>query len=156
MDPAPLILSGRPLLWVIRAEHLGHAITKDGDMRQDAREKRAHFIDISVKTRESFSFAHQTEQQQAVEKYCCAVYGSNLWNFNDPEFSMVCNSWQTGVKLAWGVHRGCRSYLLQQVLAPGPSLRSRLILRFLGFHRSLLTSPSLEVRVAAILWDKPA
>ena len=61
-------------------------------------------------------------------------------------------AWKTGVKLAWGVHHGCRTYLLQQVLAPEiTSLRVNLLLRFRTFFRSLLVSPSPEVQVAARL-----
>ena len=150
--PAPLLLCGRALPWVARAEHLGHALSEDGTMRRDAREKRAQFIDMSVKIRETFSFAHPAEQQEAVTKYCTSIYGSNLYDFNDVEFDMICAAWRTGVKLAWGVHRGCRTYILQQVLAPGiPSLRVNLLLRFRKFFRSLLTSPSPEVQVAALL-----
>ena len=121
-------------------------------MRQDAREKRARFIDMSVKIRETFAFAHPAEQLEAVTKYCTAVYGSNLYNFSGHEFEMICSAWRTGVKLAWGVHRGCRSYILQQVLTPGiPSLRVNLLMRFHTFFRSLLVSPSPEVQVAALL-----
>ena len=65
---------------------------------------------------------------------------------------MIGNAWKTGVKLAWQVHRGCRTYLVQHVLAPGiSSLRVSLLVRFRGFFRSLLTSPSPEVQVAALL-----
>ena len=56
------------------------------------------------------------------------------------------------MKLAWGVHRGCRTYLVQQVLTPGiSSLRVDLLVRFCKFFRSLLVSPSPEVQVAALL-----
>ena len=34
--PAPLLLCDRALPWVARAEHLGHALSEDGTMRQDA------------------------------------------------------------------------------------------------------------------------
>ena len=44
--PAPLMLCGLALPWVARAEHLAHALSEDGTMRQDAREKRAQFIDM--------------------------------------------------------------------------------------------------------------
>ena len=95
-------------------------------MRQDCREKRAHYIDISVKIREAFYFAHPHEQILATEKYFTALYGSNLWDLASPEAEMVFATWRTGHKLtwrtghklAWGVHRGCRTYLLQHVLAP--------------------------------------
>ena len=46
--PVSLQLCGRALPWVARAEHLGHALSEDGTMRRDAREKRARFIDSSV------------------------------------------------------------------------------------------------------------
>ena len=63
---------------------------------------------------------------------------------------MVFNSWKTSVKLAWGVHRGCRTYLLQKVLAPDlVSLRVNLLTRFRKFFRSLMESPSKEVQVVA-------
>ena len=65
---------------------------------------------------------------------------------------MVFAAGRTGHKLAWGVHRGCRSYLLQRVLAPHvTSLRVQIICRFRGFFRSLLASPSGEVAVVARL-----
>ena len=150
--PAQLLLCGRALPWVARADHLGHTLTEDGTMRSDAREKRARFIDLSVKIRETFAFAHPAEQLQAISKYCTALYGSNLYNYNDTEFSMIASAWRTGVKLAWGVHRGCHTYLLQAVLAPGiPSLRADLLVRYRNFFRGLLTSPSPEVQVAALL-----
>ena len=56
--PVPLLLCGQPLPWVARADHLGHALSEDGTMRQDAREKRARFIDLSVKIRETFVRGH--------------------------------------------------------------------------------------------------
>ena len=65
---------------------------------------------------------------------------------------MICNCLQTDVKLAWGMHRGCRTYLVLQVLTPGmPSLRVNLLLRFQKFFQGLVTSPSPEVQVAALL-----
>ena len=121
-------------------------------MRQDCRKKHAQFIDSSVKVREAFSFAHPLEQILATEKYCTSLYGSNLWDLSSPEAEMVFAAWRTGHKLAWRVHRGCRSYLVQQVLAPHmTSLRVQTLCKFRGFFRSLLDSPSSEVAVVARL-----
>ena len=64
--PVALQLCGRALPWVARAEHLGHALSEDGTMRRDAVEKRAQFIDCSVKIRESFSFAHPEEHSPLI------------------------------------------------------------------------------------------
>ena len=150
--PAPLVLCGRPLPWVERAEHLGNTLHQDGTMRQDCKEKRAQFIDSSVKINEAFYFAHPCEKIKAIEKYCTAMYGSNLWRLDSNEVQSVISAWKTGVKLAWGVHRGCRTYLLQNVLAPDTTpLRVGLLTKFHGFFRSLLDSPSHEVAVIARL-----
>ena len=151
--PVPVVLCGQALgPWIARAEHLGYALSEDGTMRRDAVERQAQFIDSSVKIKGTFHFAHLDEQLQALEKYCTSVYGSNLYNFDSNKFSMICSAWKTGVKLTWGVHWVCRTYLVQHVLAPDVTpLWVNLLLRFRTFFRSLLTSPSLEVQVAARL-----
>ena len=150
--PAPVKLCGIPLPWVDRAEHLGHALHQDGTMRQDCRERRAQFIDTSSKIREAFGFAHPSEQILAVEKYCTAVYGSNLWDLRGKEAGMLVSAWRTGHKLAWEVPRNCHTYLVEKVLAPEVvSLEASLLARFHGFFRSLLASPSHEVVVVALL-----
>ena len=150
--PEPLVLCGRPLPWVERAEHLGHTLHQDGTMLQDCREKRAQLIDRSVKIREEFGFAHPAEQITAVAKYCSSVYGSNLWDLASREAVMLTNAWRTGHKLAWNVPRACRTYLVESVLAPHvPSLRASLLHRSVGFFRGLLACPSQEVVVVALL-----
>ena len=109
-------------------------------------------IDSSVKIREGFGFAHPMEQIVTVEKYCTAVYGSNLWDLGSPEGRMMVNAWRTGHKLAWDVPRNCHTYMVQEVLAPHVvSLRANLLSREVGFFRSLLASPSSEVTVLALL-----
>ncbi len=104
----------------------------------------------SSSVRETFAFAHPTEQISAIEKYCTAVYGSNLWDLTSTEAEMMFSAWTTGIKACWDVHRGCRTYLVQSVLAPGiSSLKTNLLCRFRGFYRNLLVSPSFEVQVVA-------
>ena len=65
---------------------------------------------------------------------------------------MVFAAWRTGHKLAGGLHQGCMSYLVQQVLAPHvTSLRVQILCKFRGFFRLLLNGPSCEVAVVARL-----
>ena len=150
--PAPLLLCGRPLPWVVRADHLGHTLSEDGTSTQDCREKQAQFIDSSVKVKESFSFTHPADQITAVEKYCTSAYRSNLWKLGERESEMFTNEWKTGHKIAWDVPRACHTYLVQTVLAPHVgSLRASLLHREVGFFHGLLTSPSKEMTVAALL-----
>ena len=150
--PVPLQLCSRPLPYVEQCDHLGHSLQTDGRMTGDCLQKRAQFIDSSVKLREAFHFAHPFEQISATEKYCCSFYNSNLWDLTSDEAEMVFSAWRTGHKLAWDVHRGCRTYLVQAVLAPHmTSLRVNILTRFQGFFWSLLDSPSWEVAVVARL-----
>lgn len=121
-------------------------------MRQDCREKRASFIDSSAKIRECFDFAHPAEVIKATDIYSTTCYGSNLWDFKSKEFDMLVNAWRTGHKLAWAVPRGCRTFLVQEVLAPHVrNLRASLQHRVVSFFHGLLTSPSQEAKVVALL-----
>ena len=150
--PAPLVLYGRLLPWVDQAEHLGTIIHQDGTFSKDVRVKRAKFIDQSCKIREDFYFAHPLDIIHAVETYATAFYGSSLWNLNSREVEMIINSWKAGHRIAWGVPRACRSYLVKQVLAPHvKSLEVTLWERFLGFFHSLISGSHHEVATLAIL-----
>ena len=132
--PLPLLLGGRALPWVKRAEHLGHTLHEDGTMSHDAKEKRAQFIDSSMKIMETFEFAYAEQKITEVEKYCSSLYGSNMWDRSGREAERVFASWRTSCKLAWDVPRGTRSYFIHEVLAPGlTSLRNNLLLRFRTF-----------------------
>ena len=81
---------------VERAKHLGHVLHQDGQMRQDCQEKRAQFIDSSVKLREAFSFGHPYEQILSTKKYCTA---RAVWK-QPQEAMMVFAAWRTGHKVA--------------------------------------------------------
>ena len=148
--PAPLVLCGADLPWVTRCAHLGHTLTADGLMNQDCREKRAEFIDNSVKIREMFSFAHPSEVITAIDKYCCSWYGSSIWCLQSSAVESICAAWRTAVKLAWNVDRACHGYFIDQVLAPGfRPLKASLLSRFHNFFASMLQSPSREIQTMA-------
>ena len=83
--PNPLLLCGKELPWVNRAVHLGIALTEQGDLLQDCKEKRAQFINKSAQIRETFEFAHAMEKVLATEKYCTSIHGSELWDLTSPE-----------------------------------------------------------------------
>ena len=84
-----------------------------------------------------------------MEKYATAAYGCCLLDLRSSESNSYFSSWNTAVKLAWDVPRGCRSYFLNNILAPNvPSMKLRILLRFSGFFQSLLESSSREVQTA--------
>ena len=103
--PAPLQLFGEELPWVDSAEHLGHTLHKNCTMEQDARCKRAQFIDRTSDLREIFSFAHPEQIIKAGQVYASDVYGFMLYDLSSQASQSYMKSWNTFVKLAWNVPR---------------------------------------------------
>ena len=150
--PAPLTLCGRDLPWVESANHLGHMLHQSGTMDNDASIARAKFIDQSVETHQAFSFASPVEIIRALNVYCSSHYGSMLWELEGEAASQYFNSWTTAIKLAWDCPRGTSTYLVQQVLACGPSSeRVDIMARHSKFFQGLRKSPCREVAILANL-----
>ena len=144
------MLCGKELPWVNRAVHLGIALTEEGDLLQDCKEKRAQFIDNSAQIRETFEFAHAMEKVMATEKYCTNIHGSVLWDLTSSEAQMVFRAWKTGIKISWNIPRSTHSYFVQEVLTTGvQSLEQRILRNTVGFYQSLIDCPSPEVAVLA-------
>ena len=112
--------------------------------------KRADFIEKSTEVRESFGFAQPNQILQAVNTYCCSMYGSMTWPLFSAKATQVFNCWSTCVKLAWDVPRATHTYLVDNLLCGGiPSIRNSVLARFCKFYHSLTISESLAVRVMA-------
>ena len=146
--PAPLKLYGVNLPWVTHAVHLGHELHQAGTMEHDARIKRAIFIEKSTDIREMFSFAHPAQILQAVRVYAAHFYGSMLWDLYGKAANQVFRSWNTCVKLAWGVPRWTHNYYVEHVLSAGiPHVRQQIICQYLGFFKNLRSSASPEIQL---------
>ena len=148
--PAPVQLGGQDLPWVESALHLGHTLHQNGKMNQDARIRRAIFIDRSVELREVLFFADPAEVLRAQTVYCCDGYGAMLWPLASEAAQQYFRAWNTSVKLTHRLPRNTFTYLTEGYLAgEETSLRNQVLGRFPGFLQSLLESPSPEVRFLA-------
>ena len=150
--PAPLFLYGKELPWVSSGTHLGQLLHESGNMDQDVRVKRASFIQESTDIRETFSFANPVEVLGAVKVYASSWYGSMLWDLAGDMVKQVFNTWNTCVKLAWHVPRQTHTYFVEHLLGCGiSSVKSDILAQYVGFVRSLRSSPSMEVRTLVSL-----
>lgn len=146
--PDPIKLEGYDLPWVETALHLGHTLHQNGKMDQDAKIRRAIFIDRSVEVREKLSFAEPSEVLRALTVYCCDAYGAMLWPLASHSAQMYFRAWNTAVKLTHNLPRSTFTYLVEDYFAGREtSLRNQVISRYPGFLQSLLQSPCPEVRV---------
>ena len=148
--PAPLQLYGVDLPWVEKATHLGHEIHQDCNMEYDSNCKRGIFIENTTAIRETFSFADPPQILQAIQIYCCDLYGAMLWNLYGDKAEQMFRCWRTAAKLCWDVPRGTHTYIVNNLLAANfKPLRNQALSRYVSFYRSLLASPCKEVAVVA-------
>ena len=129
---------------------LGYKLHQDGSMECDAQQKRAEFINNSTEIRETFNFAHPAQILTAVNSYCSSFYGSMLYNLYGEEAEKLYRCWNTCVKLVWRVPRSTHTYLINDLLACDlPSIRDRIMNRYVKFVYGLLRNKSPEVRILA-------
>ena len=73
-----------------------------------------------------------------------------LWKLSSSGAESFFKSWNTCVKLVYGVPRNTVTYLVEGYFASGQtSLRNQILSRYPGFFQGLLQSPSREVRFLA-------
>ena len=148
--PDPVKLDGKDLPWVESADHLGHVLHQETSMDRDSKRARARFIDRTVEIREELFFAKPEQVMKAVQILSTDSYGSMLWSLNSAGAESFFKAWNTCVKLVYGVPRSTFTYLVEGYLASEHvSLRNQILARYPGFFRSLLGSPSKEVRLLA-------
>ena len=146
--PDNVKLGGQELPWVESAIHLGHTLHQNGKMEQDARIRRAIFIDRSVEVREKLQYADPADVLRAISVYCCDGYGAMLWPLASDSVQQYFRAWNTAVKLTHGIPRNTFTYLTEGYFAgKEESLRNKVVGRFPGFLESMLDSPSQEVRI---------
>ena len=89
---------------------------------------------------------------KALQIYCHDAYGCMLWDLGSSEAESFFKCWNTNVKLINGLPRNTYTYLVEGHFAKHfVSLRNQVFMRYAGFFRSLLNSPSKEVQMLARL-----
>ena len=72
------------------------------------------------------------------------------WNLAYSSAEQFFKSWNTFVKLCYDIPRNNFTYLVEEYLAADVvPLRNQVMARYAGFYRSLLHSPSREIRAMA-------
>ena len=140
-NPADVWLCGKPLPWVNKASHLGHELDNSGNQEIDCSIARAQFIGQSNEILNMFEFAEPNQTLNAVQIYCCAWYGSCLWNLYGENAGKAYRSWSATIKMAHNLPRQCRTFIVENYLAGSlPSVRQIIIRRFIQFTQKLVTS----------------
>ena len=146
--PAPVQLNDSYLPWVMSGDHLGHTLHQSGSMETDIRIKRAQYIDKTCDIRNTFCWAEPSQIIKAGDIYAGDHYGPNLWLLSSHSAEMYFKSWNTFVKLSWGVPLSTHINLVEHVLANQfVTSRNKILSRYVNYFQSLLKSSSKEVRI---------
>ena len=71
--------------------------------------------------------------------YCNSWYGAMLWDLYGEAAGMAFRSWNTTVKIAWGLDRATHTYIVDHLLTENtPSVRHQIIKRYIKFVTTLL------------------
>ena len=108
-----------------------------GDMEQDAKVKRAIFIDGCHDLLEEFSKTNPEVQTKLTSLYHSSCYGSNTWNLYGEWPRKLLTSWNVNLKLIWQLPHETHRYFFEH-LTECRHLKILLIKRFLKFVSSII------------------
>ena len=87
--------------WSKHAVHLGINLSEDGTMEQDAKVKRAIFIDGCHDLEQEFRKTHPEVQTKLLSLYNSSFYGRNTWKMSREWTRKFLTSWNVNLKLIW-------------------------------------------------------
>ena len=111
-------------------------------MSSDLRCKRAILFEKVHELMQKFGQVDPTLMVKLVSVYGTALYGSNLWQLSSEEYQKLCRSWNTVIRIVWGLPHNAHKKFIES-LSPVPHLQSVLAGRYVGFLQSLETSENL-------------
>ena len=144
-NPDPLILNGTPLPWVCSGKYLGNRIcnVQDG-YQQDAKEKRAQYIERNCELNQEFSFSHPEVKCQINRIYNSSFSGSCLWDLSGDKTKQLVNSWSVSVRHMWDLPLSTHRNLLEPL--SGVHAETMIFSRYVGFIQSLRKSSKEAVK----------
>ena len=110
----------------------------------DARTKRPSYIDKTSDIRKIFDFAHPNLILIAGQVYCTDAYCFMLSDLSSQESQSFYKSWNTFVKLAWGVSLDTYTYLAENCLAEN----------FVPLRKQICTSYICELLYQVVLMQQ--
>ena len=137
-DPATFVkLNDFNLPWCDSYKHLGHILSKNGSLEQDADWKRRIFIGSFFELKQELKSQHPKVLMNLVMVYLSHFYGSNLWNLF--EIDNVYVAWNKILRIVFNLPYCTHRYLLEPY-SGFSHLLTMLTNRFLKFYKTLYFS----------------
>ena len=149
-SPSPIYLSGNALPWVQEANYLGGRLTSTLDgYQQDARMKRAQFIEKNCELSQEFYMAHPDIICKVNRIYNSSFSGSVLWDMEGKHTSQLINSWSVAVRHMWDIPLNSHRWCIESF--GGTHAQVMLVTRYINFIQSLQKSSR---RAVLLLFQK--
>ena len=128
-----LKLSGNILPWVASGKHLGVTLDDKNDgLKHDMMRKRAQYISKNNEIMQEFRFCHPLAQFHINQIYNSSFTGSPIWNLFCREAEMLEKTWNTSVRVMFGLPMNTHRFFIQPVSGK-KHLKNILLGRFLSF-----------------------
>ena len=106
--------------------------------------------------RDQLHFCTPEQKMNGVQLFCSDAYGANTWLLFSQGAESFYKSYNYQVKMSFKLPVMTHTNIVEQVLCPDQlSLRKQVQSRYVGFVKSLLRSPSKEIRILShlVLYD---
>jgi len=125
--------------------HHGHIISSDSDDKSDIINRRNILCGLINNVLCYFGRCCSVVKQRLLFTYCYSLYGSVLWDLENPHVESMCTAWPKGLRRAWGLPADTHCALLP-ILSNSLPVIDELAKRSVRFIQNCLDSDSLIVR----------
>ena len=149
LGPNPVFsINGQPIEYVEQYSHLGHIICNSLDDNADILHRRNAMAGQINNVLCYFGKLDYFVKVKLLKTYCSSLYGSVLWDVNNPLRETVCSSWRRGLRRVFGLPYTAHSSLLSPLSCSLP-IDDELSQRFILFAQRCFTSECILVRSVA-------
>ena len=130
--------------WVKSGKYLGGKLTNIQDgYSQDARIKRAQYIEKNCELIQEFGFAHPEVKTQINRIYNTSFPGSILWDLTSRSVRMLENTWSVSIRHMWELPLNSHRYFIEPL--GGVHASNMLQSRYVSFIKSAQKSSKMSV-----------
>ena len=141
-----IMLDGKELPWVKKANHLGCKLTDKSDgLKDDLMEKCAIYINKVNEISQEFHYANPYTKIRINQIFNSHFFGSSLWNLFGLEADRLEKTWNISQRILLGLPRNAHRYFLEP-LTNLKHITFSLYSRFLKFIESLKSSEKSILR----------
>jgi exonuclease III len=142
-----LFVNGALLKYCDEASHLGHYISTV-DNEKGIKQAISSFWKSFNLFMTDFGHVYSFVKCKLFKQYCCAFYGSPLWDLNSTSAENLCIAWRKALRVLWNVNYRTHCNIIEW-LSDSLPLDVQFKCRFVKFMNNSLSSDNIIVRTVS-------